>query len=750
MKRQCLLIGLLLTATGHAQTTPLEVVQVTAQRRVEDAQTVPISIAVVDGDRLLRQAFYDADQLDDYVPDLLITKGTLNTNITVRGIQSGANDGFEQSVALGLNGLYLNRGRLLRSPIMDLERIEVLRGPQGVIYGKNTIAGAINVITRKPTDSPDAYLAASYESEFDGVSLTGAASGPLTDRLSGRLAFRAGRSDGHVLNSFTGRTEPRNEDRAWRGTLDFNGENGTEVTAMLELGAFDVDGSRYQIVDPGPFLPAYRFFDPAAEGVLDDRSSVGGLPDPEIERTDTTLGTIELRHNFGSVELTSVTGYAAFDLYRFVDTDFSPLPLLGTLTPRKDFEQIGQEVRFDVDVGERFDVLTGVAIQQADLGVSRRQDVNGDVLAILLAGTPLEALAPFATSSPVSHFDQTADLGALFAETTWMLGDRMRLRFGARWTSEDKSVDQRVLVAQFRTLDQPVTDPTTLGLLYSFFGYENHRLERSRSRSDTTSSVNFQYDLNRRRMFYASYASGFKSGGFNEEQRGGNLDGFEFDDEEAWSTELGAKLEFGNGTGRLNLAAFHSEFDSLQTSTFDGLVWVVTNAAAATSEGIELEGVWRPAGNLHVGGSIAFLDSRFDEHRRAPCAGESAPGCTQDLSGRTTNFAPDRTANLFVDFLRIVAGDLALSARIDVNYTDDYFFNGNLDPKDYQYAYTVVDCRAAIGADDERWELALIGRNLTDKRFPLYRINAPLMTGAYFGEINLPRTWAVQLLKRFG
>lgn len=337
----------------------------------------------------------------------------------------------------------------------------------------------------------------------------------------------------------------------------------------------------------------------------------------------------------------------------------------------------------------------------------------------------------------------------MFAETNWRLSDRAHLRFGARWTDERKAVGQSVLISQFRTVDQPVTDPTALGTLYALFGYENHELVRNRERSDTTVSVIFQYDMNPHRMLYASYASGFKSGGFNEEQRGGNVGGFEFQDEEAASIEIGGKFELAGGAGRFNIAVFDSTFDNLQTSTFDGTVWIVSNAAAATSRGVELEGVWRPTAAARIGGSFAFLDSRFDEHRQAPCVAGEPIGCVQDLSGRTTNFAPDRTTNLYIDYLRLVGSGRALSFRLDANYTDGYYFAGDLDPSDYQYAHTTYDGRIAIGNAGGTWEVALIGRNLTNKRFPLYRIDVPLMTGAHFAEPNAARSWMIQLIKRF-
>src|SRR5690606_16696457 len=185
---------------------------------------------------------------------------------------------------------------------------------------------------------------------------TAAASGPLTDRWNGRVALRGGGADGVVFNSATNSTVPQNDDWGWRGSLSYEGSGGTNASIILELTRFSVDGSRYQIVDAGPYLPAYQLFDPEADGTLDRRSSVGGLPDADVERTRAAIASFELTHSFERIDLTALTGYTAFDLYRFVDTDFSAMPLLGTLTPRKRFVQISQDLRVDFDVGDRFGI----------------------------------------------------------------------------------------------------------------------------------------------------------------------------------------------------------------------------------------------------------------------------------------------------------------------------------------------------------------------------------------------------------
>jgi outer membrane receptor protein involved in Fe transport len=252
---------------------------------------------------------------------------------------------------------------------------------------------------------------------------------------------------------------------------------------------------------------------------------------------------------------------------------------------------------------------------------------------------------------------------------------------------------------------------------------------------------------------------GYKSGGFNPSETTGDPETFEFDDEQVDSIELGSKMTLLDGAATLNLAAFYSEFTDRQVSTFSDNGFVVDNAAESTTQGIEAEARWIATEHLTFGLSLAYLNSEYDDYKTGPCAPEQvlavdpvAAGCvdeTQDLSGKSTIWAPDWSGTFTSQFYYPVGETMEFRADLDILYTDDVFLDTSLDSNMIQDSFTKVNARLALASADDTWEVALIGKNLTDETTLASAGGTPFFTGSYFGAVMAPRTVAAELSYRF-
>lgn len=262
-------------ATTSAQT--LEEVVVTAQKKLENLQDVPTSVGLVDGSDLDRLGLQSMEEISGYIPNFSLQETSSGNTIVIRGVASGTNRGFEQAVGLFVDGVYGGRNKQFSAPFFDLERVEVLRGPQGVLFGKNTIAGAVNVITARPHDEFEVSLDGQLETEFGSERLSMTVNAPLTENLAARFAYRNGNSDtGFLDNSFTGRDERAKDTEIAR--LSFSWDNGGPLSAFAkyEYSELEQKGTAFQLINFGPYEALYRSADPQVESRLDLNTSGGG------------------------------------------------------------------------------------------------------------------------------------------------------------------------------------------------------------------------------------------------------------------------------------------------------------------------------------------------------------------------------------------------------------------------------------------------------------------------------------------
>jgi len=723
-------------ALAQEESYTLEEVVVTAQKRSENIQDVPISISALSGAKIVESGIKDMDDLSAFVPNLDISTGN-NTQIRMRGLGSGLNKGFEQSVGMYIDGIYHGRDRSYRGSLLDLERVEVLRGPQGILFGKNTIAGAINIVTAKPSQDFSAEIGATIGSD-NQRKIHGIVSGGLSENISARLAVMGESQDGYIDNSLPTFDGVDTEDKAIRASFLWDVSDDLVATLKLEHGEFERFGTTYQVTDSGIYTDAYfSQFAPNFESNFDDNTHIDNTLGAQQESTKNNNVTLNLDYQLGELSLVSTTGFISFKSNDFLDVDFSPVPLLYQ-NVRQDYEQFSQEIRLASAGGETVDYIVGVYYQNSDFIFENDTSYN-----LIPAGIN-------ATARTVKDFDQSSETVAVFAETTWNVDDNFSLTAGLRYSRETKDV---VTKQELFQLDGTAGTGFTSAVLGGF-GIVAHQQTGDRSESNVTPLIKASYALSDDIMLYATASTGFKGGGFNTEVLNPATSTLEFDNESSKAVEIGMKSTLLDGAAQFNLSLFRTDFEDLQVSGFDGLAFIVGNAAEATSQGVEMDGMWRVSENLTFGSSYAFLDSTYGKYVNAPCTylqkASTAGACQQDISGETLPYAAENTANLNVSYELPMGDDYSLEFAADANYSDEFLLQADLDPLDEQEAFTKINARVVLRNLANEWEVSLIGKNLTDKRTTNNGVDIPLLEGGSHVKNTLaPRTVSLQLISRF-
>lgn len=790
------LLVLALAGGATAQDSILEEMVVTAQKREQSLQDVPISVNVIGGEKLDEAGIKKIDDLQAYVPNLVMSETGIGNNIYIRGIGSGINAGFEQSAAMFVDGVHFGRGQLYRAPLFDMNRIEVLRGPQSILFGKNAIAGAISITTAAPTEEFEGSASMLYEPDHGEQETSLVLSGPLGESLSGRLAIRKRDMDGFITNSNLGSDGPEQDELTVRGTLQWIPRDNVDVTLKYERNKYDTTGRNIEIIDdvygfPGPIPtnPAQLAYSqlqvlgfgqsPTALDVVQDynRTSNG-----ESSTNEADNFTLTVNWDVGGFALTSVSSFLQYEFQELCDCDFSSANVL-VVPLSEDYDQFSQELRLVSPGGEAFDWIAGVFYQTND---ASSPDTTG-LPANSILGPAVDALVSpgagglFVDSAAARSFTQDTDSTAVFGQVIWNLTDTMRLSLGGRFTAEDKEATRRVSLTRFSTgapID-PVTDRLRFGtaaavyanLLGVQFDFAGHNLAGSRSDDSFDFAVNLQWDANDDVMLYGTISSGFKSGGFDTRSNSapgasavavpgiiapGTLpDGtFEFQDEDALAYEVGAKTRIGQ-RAELNVAFFLTKYEGLQTSIYDGRVGFNVGNADADLMGLELDGRWQITDNFGLYGSFALLDFEFTNFPNGECYfGEAAPG-TQFCSrnGATNQYVADYSGTLGFTYDANLSAKLLFRSALDISFTDDYFTSQNNDPVTKQDAYAKINLRLAIGNPEGSWEVALLGRNLADENVISYSNPVPLSgtfgANSHFAFMQRPRSVALQGSLRF-
>jgi len=682
---------------------------VTARKREESLQDVPISVNVTSGESLEKKDIGSLEELNVFVPNLFIQSTPGNQSIYIRGIGSTAgNLGFEQSVGLFVDGVYGGRSRQFAAPFLDVERVEVLRGPQGALFGKNTSAGAINITSRGPGSEFEGETSAVITAEGDeGFEITQILSGPLTDTLGARLALKVSDNDGFLKNTTAGGTDPGRQVVIGRLTLDYAPLDNLTFRLKVEGATQDIDGQPMMTVAPGGRKTFTRQTTPGA---------------PDYDNAESFNAALTATYDFASGHtLTSITGYSSFNYDKVIDSDFIAAPLLISAFI-EDFSQVSQEIRLNSPADDRFTWTVGAYFHKNEIDLEQ--------------GTVI-TFGPF-NGTADRFFNQQADTTSLYAQGTFNLTDQLRATVGVRQTWDSKEAEQ----TRAKT---GTTPPTWLATPLSG--------QRDEEAFDPSGQI--QYSFNDDTMVYVSYGKGSKAGGFVAAQTTTTQPEFEFEGETATSLELGAKTALFDRRLRLNIALYETKYEDLQVSVFNAATnaFITGNAASATSRGVEVEAAARLTSWLDFSGSAAYLDSKYDDFPGASCLYPlpvpTPTPCYENIGGSRMPRTPEWTASAAFDVDYPLTDGLRLIGSLDVAYRSEAYLEETLNPVSLQEAYTKVDLRLGLADVGDRWELALVGKNLTDELTAAHAFGTPFVAGSETFVIDPPRTIAIQARLRY-
>lgn len=695
-------------AAGEAVATVGEIL-VTARKRTERLQDVPISVNVTSGEELASKDMRNLEALSGSVPNLHIQSTPGNNAIYIRGIGSSpGNLAFEQSVGLFVDGVYAGRGRQFAAPFLDVASVEVLRGAQGALFGKNTAAGAINITSNGPTASRDMATTVTGTVDGDnGFEISQIISGPVTDKLLVRLAGKYSDNEGWLENKTTGDHNPSREDLVGRAVIDYLASDTLSFRLKLEGASQDMIGQPMISVPVG-----------GAKSFV--RQTTPGVPD--FDNTNSFNGVLTINKDFANgVTLTTITAYSAFDYDKRIDSDFTINPLLRT-TFQEEFNQLSQEVRLTSPNDGTLTWIVGA--------YAHRNEIDMHQATAILMG-------PFNGTS-VRDFDQTNETYSIYGQATYAFSDQWKLTTGLRQTWEDKAADQtRATIG--------VVPPSWL----------NTPLRGQRKESQLDPSVQLQYVLDRNTMFYASYAKGSKAGGFVGAQSASTPANFEFEGETSQSVEIGTKLTLLDSRATLNLAVYTSKFDDLQVSGFNAATnaFITTNAASAKSQGIEVEGMFRINPSITLSSSLAYNDAKYDSYPTAPCIyknGVAPPAnCVQDIGGTTLPRAPKWSGAMTLNVDHPLDNGMRLVADATVRARSSAYLEENLSPQSRQEGFSKVDLRLGVTSADDRWTLALIGRNLSNQWTASHSSITPFVANEQTYVVDPGRVVSIQLGLRY-
>ena len=873
--------GLLFNSSAFAQEDQqiFEEIVVTVQKREQNIMDVPVAVTAVTGLQIQASGINDVFDLQQNVPSLIVNQSQSSTTSSfgIRSISSTSNNfGVESSVGLYVDGIYRSRQSSMINDLIDVEAVEVLRGPQGTLFGKNTPAGAISVRTVRPGQDFDAFIETTA-GDRGLVKLSAAANIPINEKLAFRGTIFASQRDGYIDDVRFGENvlndrdrmgarlqlaynEP-NDDLNWRLIADYS-----EIDEICCVGVTRVDNlySRNSLTNPAtgpvtgtdasifllggtvftdfpyapPFIDGLTGLPPCGSppqlpciilpggsiqtgvGFDDYTAAVSFLPESSNE--DRGL-SFEINKSVGdSMTFTSVSGYRAFDTLDFVDVDFTDVAVLNR-TNDAEQSSFSQEFRLSGEFGEGSNFVVGAYYFDQEI-VNLKTTNDDGLLSIFLSTDPrivaigqgIQAAADepalggliqapgspavLPNSTALDDVTQNHESWAVFGQVDFALSDAFTLTLGARYTEEKKDFDAIYTSAPLPS-DTPRADlvgvATQLCLLspacyaslppgtppfnpavalpifepfyspgWGIFAFDplgpRPNLQESISDDQVTGTAKMTWYASDNTMFYASYATGYKSGGTNDDRLNPVFDQV-FGPETSESFEIGFKGDLG--PVRLGIAVYDTTYEDFQAQSFTGTGFNLQNAGDLDTQGIEVEFVWRPFDGTEVQGYYARNEGKYKSfangtcrdayqfHSQLPDPGllPSANPFLEERCERSGDILPYNPENQFFVALRqdIEVGENNLYFRGELQHQSEMFTDGDIDPFTRQPNINLVNLRIGYEWIDANAELTLWGRNVTDVRWYHGSFDAPAQEGHMNSYPSEPASFGVTFRKSF-
>lgn len=701
----------------------LEEIVVTARRREESMQDVPISISAYNEAALHNKGVKRLRDLEFSVPNMTFTEqGNAFGGFGIRGIYTLVRSiGVESGVSVYVDGVYQGRNSNTNIDVIGVEQVEVLKGPQGTLFGRNTISGAVNIITRKPAEEFEGRVTAAY-GNLDRISTNLSLSGPvIEDRLYASFVGSHFERDGFTENLFNGQDLDNEDRQSGRVNLRYLASDKLEFN-------FSLDGFRDRGDTPrGGYLVSAapgRFWAVDAE--------FAQLSDPRVTSLDNSpannIGIFEERDIWGTslqadytldneMVLTSITAYRDGSFETASDFDGTGAEVAGGTTG-SDSEQFTQELRLTSpgnmklgDMPGSFDFVGGFFYLY--------QDTSAFLLGTIGAGCIISTCPnPSLPGGPGTFGPQSrieTESWAVYINASWHLTDRFTLTAGLRYTDEQKDLDfQQAPFAAIGIADIPPFSSTV-------------------SDDNISPLLSATYEVLDDISVYGSVSQGFKSAGFNADVVG-NSD-IEFDAEKVTNYEVGFKSLLFDGRVKFNSAFFFQDYEDLQVQQFIGAVQQVSNAAQAEIWGMEMQIDAKLTEGLDLTFGLGVVDAEFEDFPGANPAGDN-------FAGRKLQAAPEKNGYLAAQYIRPLSADMEFLIRGEWTYRGEQFFQADNAPFTRQGGYSLFNARAALSFRDGKYEVALFADNISDK---VYATNRLGFLGTELGHWGPPRTYGVEV-----
>ncbi|OSZ72685.1 TonB-dependent receptor [Sphingomonas sp. IBVSS1] len=731
-------------AAAETSDEPAEIV-VTAQKRTEKLQDIPLAVTVVGADALSRQAVLNLENAQYLVPSLNFRKSgtTINQSLYIRGVGTATfSVAGEPSISTVLDGVVLARAGEAFSDLVDIERIEVLRGPQGTLFGKNASAGVVSITTKRPGDVLAGYVDAGWLfGNGNEYRVRGSLDLPLTETLRARLTGFYGSYEGNIFNDAPGVNRRVNgyERYGVRGLIEADLSDTAKLTIIADYRQANDDCCAEVIGDQPAGVAAL-----ALAGINFQGDKTRTIRQNLITRTEEKSYGIsaQLDLEVGSHTLTSITAWRKYDNNEIRDGDWMHLALAGQAQLHDVGPQTGstfsQELRLTSPSDQAFTYVIGAFYSRADTDRTFTRTVvrcgaAPSPAAILTCGSP-GAVAE--TVSGTATFGSVFDNYALFGQGTYAVSDNLRAIVGLRFTKDDLSVfHSRVATPNIaglpgiqRNFDAGVFATSSNGANNGDATATNGvPFRTSTDATNLSGKVGLQYDFSDDVMGYGSYTRGYKGPAynifFNLNPTGTNIIAPEIAD----SFEVGLKNTLFGGKLTLNLAAFYAQYRNFQANNPDLVAGVpvtrFTNAGDVSTRGVEMDFLLRPVKDLNIAGGLTYTDAKVDRFN-AP------PGATVIPAGTPLAFAPKWKGTLGIDYRyrTNMAVDFTLAGNVSTQSSQLSLFDGNpaLRTAGVIRPYSLVDLQFGIVDKDDKFRLTFLVKNLFDQSFPAQITNSGL------------------------
>ena len=748
---------------------------VTARKRDETLQNVPVAVTAIGGEQLGNNLAQDLTKVGELAPQVAIGEGGSGTGavIGIRGISSSSSDaGFDQSVLVEMDGVPFSRGTIIGTRLFDIENVQVLSGPQALFFGKNSPAGVISINSANPTREFEGYLTAGYEFTADQAYVEGAVSGPLSDTLSARLAFRGSTQKGWTKNvapvvplwldptvNTTGpvpKRMPASDEIAgrltvlWEPTDDFEAKlkfmvnsvetnTGNGNTEPYCIGATREANAPVQVgVIPLPGSDCYANRVTSHGGVPEVYTRNMRFANDGVPYNDKLFyfGVLELNKSFGELDLVSTTGYYDEDFKLMNVTDWSAYASIWAAA-RYQYELFTQELRLSSSFDGPFNFMIGGYYEH-----SKRPFDN--VPEIFHVYNPVADNYASADMTSVTKGDYVS----AFAELTWNITDQIELSGGARWSRDEKKMNQTNI---------------SVGPAWQSLRAAGNPFHAEYKDNHVSPEVTLTWRPNTDHTLYVAYKTGYKAGGISNPFLLAATDtpaDVLFRPEIAKGFEAGYKASLAGGSLRFDLNAYTYKYDDLQVVSADnsGVLqeFNLTNAAASRVKGIQASARWQATDELQLHGNMGLNSAKYTKYENAQCyAGQTeAEGCVggvQSLTGKRLIRAPKLTFSIGGDYTTQLLSGWDTTLSVAGSHSSSYQATTDNSPGGVQKSYWLLNASLRMGPEDGSYELAVIGRNLTNS---YYKLQAFAWTASgnpeqYTAFWNRPREVVIQGTVRF-